>query len=339
MSIGEYIKDKWASICIEVLTCILTTVFLIFMEVEIPAVAVVEAIFVLGVLGQFFYDCVQKKRYYDELAETWNDLEEKSYLCEVIDPPYFYDGKLMYQIIKQSGKYLNDVIAAQHKEMLDYKEYIQTWAHEIKTPIAVQELIIENNRNPVTSSLEEEAHKITAYVEQMMYYTKSGSLESDYIIQPVGLKKLVMEVIRKHSKMMVGAGVIPKLENLDYEVLTDPKWMEFILGQIVMNSVKYCDPKKKPYILFRAVMEDKSIILSIADNGIGIPKGDISRVFRKGFTGENGRVYKKSTGMGLYLCKDLCEKMQVPLEISSTQGEGTKLSLRLKMWDGDAGQQ
>ena len=335
MSIGEYIKDKWVSICIAVMTCILTAVFLIFMEVEIPAAVVVEVIFVSGVLIIFIYDCARKKQYYDELSETWDQLEEKSYLCEVIEPPRFYDGKLMYQIIRQSGKYLNDVIAAQQQEMMDYKEYVQTWAHEIKTPIAVQELIVENNRNPITSSLGEETRKIEAYVEQMLYYTKSGSLESDYIIQPVSLKKLATEVIRKNSKMMVGAGVMPKLENLEYEVLTDPKWMEFILSQMVMNSVKYSDSRKKPYVEFRAVEEERSIILTVSDNGIGIPKGDLSRVFRKGFTGENGRIYKKSTGMGLYLCKNLCEKMQVPLEISSVQGEGTKLSLRLKACEGD----
>lgn len=335
MSIGDYIKDKWVSICIAVMTCTFTTVFLVFMEVEIPVVTVVETVFILGTISLFLYDCVRKKQYYDELAETWNELEEKSYLCEIIEQPYFYDGRLMYQIIKQSGKYLNDVIAAQQQEMLDYKEYVQTWVHEIKTPIAVQELIIENNRNPVTSSLEEEAHKIEAYVEQMLYYTKSGSLESDYNIQPVSLKKMVMEVIRKNSKMMVGAGVMPKLENLEYEVLTDPKWMEFILGQIVMNSVKYCDPEKKAYVTFKAAEEDKSIILTVADNGIGIPRGDVSRVFRKGFTGENGRIYKKSTGMGLYLCKELCEKMQVEIQISSEQGEGTRLSLRMKRWEED----
>ena len=208
---------------------------------------------------------------------------------------------------------------------------MQTWAHEIKTPIAVEHLIIDNHRGPLTSSLEEEVEKIESYVEQMLYYTKSGSLESDYIIQPASLKHMVMEVIRKNTKMMVAAGILPRLENLDHEILTDTKWMVFILGQIVTNAVKYSDSSKKSCISFRAEETAGDMVeFTVEDNGIGIPACDLSRVFQKGFTGENGRVVQKSTGMGLYLCKKLCDKMDIPLAIRSKQGEGTKLIFQLK---------
>ena len=331
MKFSEYVRDKWFAISAGFLTCFLVAQFLWIMGTDKLVIAVVAVLYFLGLFCTACYDCFRKKQYYDHLESTWQELEEKSYLSEIIEEPDFYDGRLLYRIIKRNGKYLNDVIADQQLEMMEYKNYVQTWAHEIKTPIAVEHLIIDNHRGPLTSSLEEEVEKIESYVEQMLYYTKSGSLESDYIIQPVSLKHMVMEVIRKNTKMMVAAGILPRLENLDHEILTDTKWMVFILGQIVTNAVKYSDSSKKSCIFFRAEETAGDMVeFTVEDNGIGIPACDLSRVFQKGFTGENGRVVQKSTGMGLYLCKKLCDKMDIPLAIRSKQGEGTKLIFQLK---------
>ncbi len=331
MKFSEYVRDKWFAISAGFLTCFLVAQFLWIMGTDKLVIAVVAVLYFLGLFCTACYDCFRKQQYYDHLESTWQELEEKSYLSEIIEEPDFYDGRLLYRIIKRNGKYLNDVIADQQLEMMEYKNYVQTWAHEIKTPIAVEHLIIDNHRGPLTSSLEEEVEKIESYVEQMLYYTKSGSLESDYIIQPASLKHMVMEVIRKNTKMMVAAGILPRLENLDHEILTDTKWMVFILGQIVTNAVKYSDSSKKSCIFFRAEETAGNMVeFTVEDNGIGIPACDLSRVFQKGFTGENGRVVQKSTGMGLYLCKKLCDKMDIPLAIRSKQGEGTKLIFQLK---------
>ena len=331
MKFSEYVRDKWFAISAGFLTCFLVAQFLWIMGTDKLVITVVAVLYFLGLFCTACYDCFRKKQYYDHLESTWQELEEKSYLSEIIEEPDFYDGRLLYRIIKRNGKYLNDVIADQQLEMMEYKNYVQTWAHEIKTPIAVEHLIIDNHRGPLTSSLEEEVEKIESYVEQMLYYTKSGSLESDYIIQPASLKHMVMEVIRKNTKMMVAAGILPRLENLDHEILTDTKWMVFILGQIVTNAVKYSDSSKKSCIFFRAEETAGNMVeFTVEDNGIGIPACDLSRVFQKGFTGENGRVVQKSTGMGLYLCKKLCDKMDIPLAIRSKQGEGTKLIFQLK---------
>ena len=331
MKFSEYVRDKWFAISAGFLTCFLVAQFLWIMGTDKLVIAVVAVLYFLGLFCTACYDCFRKKQYYDHLESTWQELEEKSYLSEIIEEPDFYDGRLLYRIIKRNGKYLNDVIADQQLEMMEYKNYVQTWAHEIKTPIAVEHLIIDNHRGPLTSSLEEEVEKIESYVEQMLYYTKSCSLESDYIIQPASLKHMVMEVIRKNTKMMVAAGILPRLENLDHEILTDTKWMVFILGQIVTNAVKYSDSSKKSCIFFRAEETAGNMVeFTVEDNGIGIPACDLSRVFQKGFTGENGRVVQKSTGMGLYLCKKLCDKMDIPLAIRSKQGEGTKLIFQLK---------
>ncbi|QNM05471.1 sensor histidine kinase [Qiania dongpingensis] len=331
MKISEYVRDKWAFIGTGVLLYAVAAWFLWMTGTELPVIIMTGILYFSGFAGIGAYDCMQKKRYYDKLNEAWEELEEKSYLTEIIKFPGFYDGKLMYEVIRKNEKYLNDIIADQQAEMMEYKKYVETWVHEIKTPIAVEHLIIENNKSPITSSLEEEVDKVEAYVEQLLYYTKSGSLEGDYMIQPVILKKLVSEAIRKNKKMMVAVGMIPKLENLEYEILTDTKWMGFILGQIITNSVKYSDSHKKPHITFEAAKSEKHMIeFSVWDNGIGIPEGDLSRVFLKGFTGENGRRVRHSTGMGLYLCKSLCDKMEIPLEIHSKCGEGTRINFLFK---------
>lgn len=331
MKISEYIRDKWVFIATSILLFALTSWFLWMTGTKVPVIIMTTIMYFAGFAGLGAYDCIQKKQYYDKLNRAWEELEEKSYLTEIIRRPAFYDGRLMYEIVKKNEKYLNDIIADQQSEMMEYKKYVETWVHEIKTPIAVEHLIIDNNRNPVTMSLEEEVEKVEAYVEQLLYYIKSGSLEGDYMIQKVSLKKLVTEAVRKNRKMMVASGIVPRLENLEYEVLADAKWMGFILGQIITNSVKYCAGITKPCITFTAAeSEGKMVKFMIADNGIGIPPSDLPRVFQKGFTGENGRMIRRSTGMGLYLCKSLCDKMDVPFEIQSVQGAGTTISFFLK---------
>lgn len=331
MKITEYIRDQWIAIWISALTFFFTGLFLFIMGTQLPVIVTVESLFFLGFFLCEVWDCFRKKGYYDQVERVLAQLEEKNYLSELLTVPSFYDGKLLYGILKKDEKYLNDIIARQQQEMIDYKDYIQTWSHEIKTPIAVERLIMENHKSPVMSSLEEEVGKIEAYVEQMLYYSKSGSLEADYLVQPVNVKRLIMDAISKNRKMMIESSVFPKFGNLDYEILTDPKWMEFIFGQLITNSVKYRDLGEKSWISFDAREEDgRMLAITISDNGIGIPSQDVPRVFRKGFTGENGRTHQKSTGMGLYLCKNLCDKMDIRLELDSEWGKGTSFTFHMK---------
>lgn len=301
------------------------------MGTQLPVIIAVESLFFLGFFLCGAWDCFRKKGYYDQVERILDQLEEKNYLSELLTVPSFYDGKLLYEILVKDEKYLNDIIARQQQEMIDYKDYIQTWSHEIKTPIAVERLIMENHKSPVMSSLEEEVGKIEAYVEQMLYYSKSGSLEADYLVQPVNVKRLIMGAITKNRKMMIESSVFPKFGDLEYEILTDPKWMEFIFGQLITNSVKYRDLEKKSWISFDAREEEGGMLaITVSDNGIGIPSQDVPRVFRKGFTGENGHTHQKSTGMGLYLCKNLCDKMDIRLELNSEWGNGTSFTFHMK---------
>lgn len=187
-------------------------------------------------------------------------------------------------------------------------------------------MIIENNSNTITQSIEEEINEIENYIEQALYYARSEIANKDYYIKKCNLKDIVNESIKKNKKTLINKKI--KIETIDLEkiIYTDTKWTQFILNQIIQNSVKY---KKEinSEIVCKAEEKKEKVILKIIDNGIGIKQSELSKVFDKGFTGTNGRIEKKSTGIGLYLCKKLCTNLGMGIEIDSKENEWTQIKL------------
>ena len=209
----------------------------------------------------------------------------------------------------------------------DYKEYIELWIHEIKIPISASKMVIENNKNAITKSIDEELDKVENYIEQALFYARSNTVEKDYYIRKVVLKEIVNESIKKNKSSLIQEKISIDIHDLEIEVNTDNKWIVFILNQIIQNSIKY-RKKENSVIEIYANQGKENVILYIKDNGIGIKQGEITRVFEKGFTGTNGRLSnKKSTGIGLYLCKKLCNKLGIGIELNSVQNEGTEVKL------------
>ncbi|MGL4799521.1 MAG: sensor histidine kinase, partial [Cellulosilyticaceae bacterium] len=240
--------------------------------------------------------------------------------------PPFIEGEVFYQVLRESSKSMHERINAYEKMQLDYKEYIEGWIHEIKTPIAGIKLITENNDAPELSKVAEEMKKIEGFVEQALYYARSNDVQKDYIIKPFSIRQAVMEVLKNNSRLMIQKGIFPAMEGLDEVVYSDYKWLVFILNQLVSNSIKYTE-KSKSTLKIEAVKMPHKIVLTLADEGVGIDEKELSKVCDKGFTGEKGRKYREATGMGLYLSKKLCEKLGVGMEIQSTLGVGTTVSL------------
>lgn len=327
MKFSRYCRDKWVSCFI--FTVILTAGWGLLLLTGTPfmVTCVIEGFYAAGFFIILIQDFFFRKEFYDRVLEAAEDLEQISYLSEFLSEPFFYEGQMLCQILKRGEKYMNDRIADQETELQEYRQYVETWAHEIKTPIAVSRLIMKNHRDEATRSLSKEMNRIEGFIQQMLYYSKSSSLQDDYIIRAVSLEELVMGSVKEHAAAMIAEKVTPRFVGLDFTVLTDLKWMRFVLGQIISNGVKYHSEDRKPELVFSAVQEDKTVILTIADNGIGIPREDVERVFRRGFTGENGREYSRSTGMGLYLCDVLCRKLGTKLSLTSATGEGTTVSL------------
>ena len=189
-------------------------------------------------------------------------------------------------------------------------------------------MVIENNKNVVTKSIDEELDKVENYVEQALFYARSNTIEKDYYIKKSLLKEIVNESIKKNKSILIQEKIAINTHDLDTVVNTDSKWIVFILSQIIQNSIKYKKKNEESRLEIYSKKGNENIILYIKDNGIGIKKGEITRVFEKGFTGTNGRqIGKKSTGIGLYLCKKLCDKLGIGIDLNSIENEGTEVKL------------
>ncbi|MDO4341464.1 MAG: sensor histidine kinase [bacterium] len=328
MSFWMLLKEKLVQIVLLVFAVVTIEIFLMiysfdsFIKIYIPVI-----IFGLYMVG-FIYEYLIKKRYYDELQKTIDGLDEKYLITEIMKTSNFVEGKILNDILSQVDKSMHEQVNKYKYLQEDYKEFIELWIHEVKLPLATSKMIIENNKNKVTKSIEEELDSIENYIEQALFYARSSAVEKDYSIRKCNLKDIVSESIKKNKTSLIEEKGEINIHDLDNVVSTDSKWIVFILSQIIQNSVKYRNKKLLLNIEIYSEPKKDNTVLYIRDNGIGIKKGEISRVFDKGFTGTNGRLAgKKSTGIGLYLCKKLCEKLGVSINVMSTEGDGTLISL------------
>ena len=327
MDFKLFFKEKAITILLLLFGIITIEIFLMaynvgmFIKIYIPLIII--GLYVISIVIEYF----KKKKFYDNLLKILDELEEKYLITEIINTPNFLEGKILKNTLEQIDKSMLENVNKYKYMTEDYKEYIELWIHEIKIPIAASKMVIENNKNEVTKSIDEELDKVENYIEQALFYARSNTVEKDYYIRKVFLKEIVNESIKKNKSSLIQEKISINIHDLDLEVNTDNKWIVFILNQIIQNSIKY-RKKEESVIEIYASQGKENVILYIKDNGIGIKQGEITRVFEKGFTGTNGRLSnKKSTEIGLYLCKKLCNKLGIGLELNSVQNEGTEVML------------
>lgn len=326
MKLSDYIKDKLIFIVITILILIFTAFLLSSLKVGYYAIFFIIIINFIGSMLFFIYDFFNKRKYYNEFLSNLDSLDKKFLISDIVDKPEFPEGKLLYDIISITDKSMNDEIAKLKISSKEYREYVETWVHEIKTPIAISKLIIENNESEVTNNINEELDKIENYIEQALFYARSNNLEKDYIIKKLSLKSTVNNVIKRNMNILIAQNIKIDLSNLDYDIYSDNKWIEFIINQLLMNSIKYMNKDNKVLKIY-GLKDENSIVLNIEDNGIGIKEQDIIKVFEKGYTGTNGRLFGKSTGIGLYLCRKLSDKLGISISIKSKELENTIVTL------------
>ena len=325
MKFRDFLKDKIIITSLLLFGVISIEIFLMiypignFIKFYIPIV--ILGLYIIGIMIEYLI----KNRYYTNLYSILNELEAKYLITELIKKPNFYEGQILKNVLEEIDKSMLENVNKYKHVQEEYKEYIELWIHEIKIPIAVSKMIIENNKNDVTKSINEELDKLENYIEQALFYARSTTVEKDYYIKSSNLKDIVNETIKRNKGILIQEKISVDLHDLDLEVNTDAKWVVFILNQLIQNSVKYKKKQNNQKIEIYAKQKRENVILYINDNGIGIKKGEITRVFEKGFTGTNGReINKKSTGIGLYLCKLLCNKLGIAIELNSVQNEGTR---------------
>lgn len=327
MDFKLFFKEKAITILLLLFGIITIEIFLmaynvgIFIKIYIPLI--IMGLYMISIIIEYF----KRKKFYDNLLKMLEELDEKYLITEIIKTPNFLEGQIFKNSLEQIDKSTLENVNKYKYMTEDYKEYIELWIHEIKIPISASKMVIENNKNAITKSIDEELDKVENYIEQALFYARSNTVEKDYYIRKVFLKEIVTESIKKNKSSLIQEKISIDIHDLDIEVNTDNKWIVFILNQIIQNSIKY-RKKENSVIEIYANQGKENVILYIKDNGIGIKQGEITRVFEKGFTGTNGRLSnKKSTGIGLYLCKKLCNKLGTGIELNSVQNEGTEVKL------------
>lgn len=327
MDFKLFFKEKAIAILLLLFGIITIEIFLMaynvgmFIKIYIPLI--IMGLYMISIIIEYF----KRKKFYDNLLNMLEELDEKYLITEIIKTPNFLEGKIFKNSLEQIDKSMLENVNKYKYMTEDYKEYIELWIHEIKIPISASKMVIENNKNAITKSIDEELDKVENYIEQALFYARSNTVEKDYYIRKVVLKEIVNESIKKNKSSLIQEKISIDIHDLEIEVNTDNKWIVFILNQIIQNSIKY-RKKENSVMEIYANQGKENVILYIKDNGIGIKQGEIIRVFEKGFTGTNGRLSnKKSTGIGLYLCKKLCNKLGIGIELNSVQNEGTEVKL------------
>ncbi len=336
MNGSQYLKNQLPVIVINLLGMLALTLFLIASGNSVQTVLFILAAWLLILVFLSAFSYFSRKKHLNQLLDMAEQLEERYLLPEIMQAPERADEQVFYQIMKMAEKSMLERIEQVQRERKEYKEYIEQWIHEVKTPITAMKLICENNRCSFTRELMAELENINRFTEQALYYARSEHTEKDYSVREIPLSHVVHGAIADNKYLFRQNNVIVTVDDMEYSIYSDDKWLRFILGQIISNAVKYRGDR--PVLHFFAMKESDRIILSVEDNGIGIPKSDLPRIFEKGFTGRNGRTIYSSTGIGLYLCKCLCDKLGIGISASS-EGKGTTISLSFRINDFVAGVQ
>lgn len=330
MNRRQYWKNRVPFLLTNLICMVALTVFLLVCGNSISALLLILAVWALILLAGLFLTYWKRSRQMRQLLDMAGQLSERYLISEVMELPEQAEDQVYYRLLKMAGKSMLEQIGEVQRERQEYKEYIEQWIHEVKTPITAIKLICENNRCSFTRELMAELENINRFTEQALYYARSEHTEKDYSVREISLSDVVHGAIADNKYLLRQNNMAVTVEDVEYSIYSDDKWLRFILDQLISNAVKY--RTYQPVLHFFAVKKTDSIILSVSDNGIGTPQGDLPRIFEKGFTGQNGRTIHSSTGIGLYLCGRLCDKLGIGISASS-EGKGTTISLSFHIND------
>ncbi len=329
MTFFNYLRDQYRLILLWIIFVGLTS-FILWLTPEvslnIPSLLYILLIGFILLISFLGFDFNRRQKWWQQLEIDRSEFVETPKLSnartneEMLYQDYFNELQL------DQFSLLNDVKSLANEQ----KDYIDSWVHEIKVPLASLNLLTEL----VEDDLSEKRHyqlssnlkRIDDYVEQVLYYSRLDSFSKDYLIKSYSLKTIVQQTVRESADYFIQKNIRFQLKGEDQQVLTDEKWLHFILNQLLSNAIKYTDNGGE--VTVSLSKNERGTWLSLSDTGIGIPPEDLSRIFNKGFTGNNGRNEEtNSTGLGLYLAKSLTEKLGHNLYVESHLGKGTTFQL------------
>jgi len=298
--------------------------FLYSIEIEIVIYAFILSAAFNSII--FIYDFYKYCNKYKKLKILENQItisiEHLPKANNLIETQY----QQLLSILYNNKLNLNSKYDTEKAELIDY---YTLWVHQIKTPISAMKLILQSDTSCYKSELQLELFKIEQYAQMVLQYLRYFDMSSDLILKKYNLYDIIKQAVKKYSIMFIQKKISLDLEKMDTYVLTDEKWIQFVIEQILSNALKYTHKGKISIYIDKN--ETQSLI--IEDTGIGISQEDLPRIFDKGFTGYNGRIDKKSTGIGLYLCKKIISKLSHKISITSEVSVGTKVKIDFSMQD------
>ncbi|MDE7178002.1 MAG: sensor histidine kinase [Lachnospiraceae bacterium] len=326
MSFSGWLHDKKAVLLVCFAGALFFSVLLWLFGLEIGEIFLLWLCFLFIAAGLLLWNYLSLRRRLLHFRAVMDELDRKYLFAEIMDVPTSEWEKVYFELMKTALKDMTDEVSQANRLSREYREFIEQWIHEMKVPITGIQLLCENNKSDAARKILTQTELISQGVERVLFYARLGNVEKDYLIKEVSLRACVMEVLAQNRQFLIQNNVCVHTERLSGTVYSDQKWLQFILNQIIINSVKY--QSSQPLVIDVVSQEQENyIVLTITDNGIGIRESELGRVFDKGFVGSNGRAGKNSTGIGLYLCDQLCSRLGIGIEIKSRAGEYTTVLL------------
>ena len=324
MTLLDYMKSR-KYILLLFLVCSLVHVLVLFVygyETEPVWYATVLFLVLVAIIG-FFDFCRQRKKY--QLLQDCDENGDK-HLQELVGETDPIETKYG-DIISMLQENLREQDNGYRRRERDASDFYTMWVHQIKTPIAALQVLLQTDPENI-SGMKGELFKIERYVDVVLNYLRMDDMNSDLLLKHYSLESMVKQAVKKYTPLFIQSKLSLKLEDLEGEVLTDEKWIVFVLEQILSNALKYT--KKGGIRIYARTGEEKNVKytkLTIEDTGIGICAEDLPRIYDRAFTGYNGRDDKKASGLGLYLCKTILQRVGHDIAIESEQGQGTAVTI------------
>ena len=319
-ALGSFLARRWAGLLLFLAFAgIFALVFSLY-DLELEAVLYAGGLcllLLLAVLAADFCRSLARRRRYEEIFRNLPLLPEELPAARTLEEAD------LQEILKELGRRMEAALTEWENWRQESMDYYTTWVHQIKTPISVMRMTLEGEDTEEHRELSAELFRIEQYVEMVLSYLRLDSDSSDYVFQEYDLDSIIRQAVHKYAPLFVRKKLRLSYEPVNVKVLTDEKWLLFILEQILSNSIKYTQEGSVSITL----TPDK--VLNISDTGIGIAPEDLPRIFERGFTGYNGRSDKKSTGLGLYLCKKPAGRLSHKISVQSKPGAGTVVSIDL----------
>ncbi len=332
-----YIRQQKRHILTCLLFCVIFSVVLILYQLPPFAIVYPFLLCMVAGLGIMGIDMALTYRRYAALQQIldavgltegegcdWELLQEMLYGQKEIDSEGGgWEASIYREMVRQLLLEQRQRQDTQRIRYQDTVDYYTTWVHQIKTPIAAMGLILQQEDTEDSRRLSGELQRIEQYVDMVLTYLRLGSGDTDYVFAKVDLDKLLRGCIRKYAGQFIRRHLTLDYQSMDCQVLTDEKWLAFVVEQVLSNALKYTREGSVSIYL------EPPCILCIRDTGIGIAPEDLPRIFEKGYTGYNGRSDKKATGLGLYLCRQICDRLKSTITAQSVPGEGTTIRIGL----------